>query len=263
MKWPIPRFLCWNSPFPLPKDTSQTLLAEAACENFGLLMERYLAFGDNRGQAELVREMADRRALVPDFSGQRELIEGFLARWDQTAADLGAMVFSARPQWRVIVGLGTNAVLQGGITLHPVHGFPLMPASALKGVSRVYAERIAEAPAEEIDRLFGKLDTESLCGDLLFFDGVPADVPEVERDVINPIFGDYYSHPASPPAAYFAPKPIFFLALGSRSLYRFGVASLSGSADAARTGLQYLRAALNTIGVGAKTAAGYGYWTVD
>ena len=110
MNWPwrMPRDLPWATPYPLPRNTSEALLAEGRCENFGLFMERYLAFGDNRGQLQLLRELINRRALVPDFTGQKELIEAYCARWEHMADELGATTFSALPQWRVIVGLGTN-----------------------------------------------------------------------------------------------------------------------------------------------------------
>ena len=138
MNWPwrMPREWPWSTPYPLPRDTSSALLAEGHCENFGLLLERYLAFGSNRGQVQLVRELADRSALMPDFTNQKELIDAYLARWQNMAAEIGAITFSARPQWRVIVGLGTNDILEGGIVLHPVFGFPILPATSLKGVAR-------------------------------------------------------------------------------------------------------------------------------
>ena len=126
--------------------------------NFGLLMERYLAFGDNRGQLELLRELTNRRALVPDFTGQKELIEAYYARWQHLADQLGATTFTARPQWRVIVGLGTNEMLDGGITLHPVFGFPVIPATALKGITRSYARGCSRAAEEELDTLLGKAE---------------------------------------------------------------------------------------------------------
>ena len=54
MNWPwrMPRDLPWATPYPLPRDTSEALMAEGHCDNFGLLLERYLAFGDNRGQLQ-------------------------------------------------------------------------------------------------------------------------------------------------------------------------------------------------------------------
>jgi len=262
--WRTPRDLPWRTPYPLPRDTSEALLAEGHCDNFGLLLERYLAFGDNRGQAQLLRELSDRKALVPDFSGQRELIEAAAARWQQLAEDLGAVTFSARPQWRVIVGLGTNAVLGAGIALHPVFGVPVVPATSLKGVCRTYAQWVLERPAEELDRLLGKAeDDEQLRGDLLFLEAIPASVPVVERDVINPVFGAYYRDAATPPATYLSPQPIFFLAVGAQSTYRFGVASLSNNAETARQGAAWLQETLSEVGVGAKTGAGYGYWVLE
>jgi CRISPR-associated protein Cmr6 len=98
---------------------------------------------------------------------------------------------------------------------------------------------------------------------LLFLEGSPTDPPAVERDVINPLFGAYYHDHATPPANYLAPSPIFFLAVGSRSRYQFGVASLSRDAKAAERGAHLLRRALTDVGCGAKTAAGYGYWVLE
>lgn len=266
MNWPwrLPRDLPWATPYPLPRDTSDAVLAEGRCENFGLLMERYLAYGDNRGQLQILRELVDRKALVPDFSGQQELIEALRDRWQHLAEGLGAKTFSGRPQWRVIVGRGSNVVLEGGITLHPIFGFPVIPSTALKGISRAYARWVLERPEEELDRLLGTVtDEEHLRGDLMFLEGIPAAPPVIERDVINPLVGAYYQNPRTPPAAYLSPQPTFLLTLGARSLYRFGVASLSGDPDAVEQGALWLRGALTDLGVGAKTGAGYGYWELD
>jgi CRISPR-associated protein Cmr6 len=266
MNWPwrMPRDLPWLTPYPLPRDTSEALLAEGQCDNFGLLIDRYLAFGDNRGRLELLRELTNRRALVPDYSSQRELIAAHDARWRQMADNVGAITFSAHPEWRVIVGLGTNDILEGGITLHPVFGFPVVPATALKGVSRSYARWVLESPDLEIDTLLGKAEEDQkLRGDLLFLEANPIDPPVVERDVINPIFGAYYRDSNTAPGSYLSPSPLFFLALGSRSRYRFGVASLSGDRSAAEQGVRWLQGALTELGNGAKSAAGYGYWSLD
>src|SRR5205823_8655422 len=123
---------------------------------------------------ELVRELTNRKALVPDFQGQRELIAAYDARWQHTAEELGAITFSARPHWRVIIGLGTNDLLEGGITLHPVFGFPIVPATALKGISRAYARWVLDTPEEEMDPLLGAADEERrIRGDLLFLEGSP------------------------------------------------------------------------------------------
>jgi CRISPR-associated protein Cmr6 len=266
MNWPwkMPRDLPWPTPYPLPRDTSEALLAAGHCDNFGLLLERYLAFGDNRGQAQLLRELVDRQALVPDFTRQKELIDGCRARWEHLAGEVGAVTFRARPEWRVIVGLGTNAILGAGMALHPIFGLPIVPATALKGVTRCYATWVLGRPAEELDTLLGKVeDDDPLRGDLLILEGIPAAPPVVERDVINPVFGPYYQEANTPPANYLGPHPLFFLAVGARSPYLFGVASLSGDRAAAEQGARWLQGALTELGVGAKTGAGYGYWVLE
>ena len=155
---------------------------------------------------------------MPDFTGLQELIAACNARWQDTALELGAITFSGRPHWRVIVGLGSNDMLEGGITLHPVFGFPIIPATALKGISRCYAHWVLEAGDEEMTALLGRAEEQgALRGDLVFLEGSPAEVPVVERDVINPIFGAYYRDAKTPPASYLSPSPIFFLALGARA----------------------------------------------
>ena len=254
MNWPwrMPREWPWATPYPLPRDTSQALLAEGHCENFGLLMERYLAFGSNRGQVQLVRELADRTALVTDFTKLKGLVDACSARWRNLAQEMGAITFSAQPQWRVIMGLGTNDILEGGMVLHPVFGFPILPATSLKGVSRAYARWVLERPDDEMDALLGMVDEdESHRGDLVFLEGCPVTPPVLERDVITPIFGPYYRDSKTPPASYLSPQPIFFLTLGAGSSYQFGVASLSGDQTAACLGISWLQGALLDLGVGA------------
>ena len=80
--------------------------------------------------------------------------------------------------------------------------------------------------------------------------------------MINPIYGAYYSDSRTPPAGYLSPRPIFFLAVGAASCYQFGVASRSGDQRAAEQGARWLQGALTDLGVGAKSAAGYGYWEI-
>ncbi len=148
--------------------------------------------------------------------------------------------------------------------LHPIYGFPIIPSSALKGVCRQYAEKVLERPAEELEHRLGWVeDEDSQRGDLIFLDGVPETSPPLERDVINPIFGAYYREDGTPPANYLSPQPNFFLTIGSGGVYWFGVASIEGNAQTAEQGAQWLRGALEEVGVGAKTGAGYGYWQVE
>jgi CRISPR-associated protein Cmr6 len=179
------------------------------------------------------------------------------------AEDLGAVTFRAVPEWRALVGWATNVVLGAGMTVHPVLGFPILPSTALKGITRTWAQWGLERPEEELDRLFGTIQDRALRGDLLFLDGTPETPPVIERDVLNPIANQYYHDPNTPPASYLSGQPIFFLSVGAASKYHFGVASVSGDREAARLGARWLREALQEVGMGRKTAAGYGFWVAE
>lgn len=260
----LPRDLPWTTPYPLPRDTAEVLLErEGTVDNFSLLLDRCLAYARGPQGPGLVREYANREALVPDFAPLADLVAANLARWEALATYLGAATLTASPDWRTIVGLGTNSLLEGGLTLHRVYGFPIVPAMAVKGVTRLYAEAVAEIPVEESQRLFGAADEELLRGDLVFVDAVPAAAPLVERDLLNPHYAAYYGGQANvPPADYLAPRPAFLLAVGRGSPFRFGIASIQGDRPSAERALGWLRSALSEVGLGAKTAAGYGYWEV-
>jgi len=87
------------------------------------------------------------------------------------------VTFRASPEWRVVIGLGSNRLLEGGITLHQTLGVPIVPASALKGVARRYAAAVVEAPTDLIHALFGEELPASKQGELIFLDGIPGAPP--------------------------------------------------------------------------------------
>jgi CRISPR-associated protein Cmr6 len=264
--WRVPRFIPWDTPYPLPRDTSAELMAvEGQCANLGLLMDRYLAYSQDRQRLpEFVREFQDRQALAIDLSPLAELVTATHARWEKLAASLTAVAFQARPEWRVVIGTSTHSLLEVGITLHRVYGLPFVPASALKGVARLYAEAVLELEPAQVERLFGSGGEEDARqGDLIFLDGCPVTPPQIERDVLNPHYSAYYGGRENvPPADYLSPRPVFFLTVGRESLFSFGVASGSGDRRSAAAAAGWLEQALAELGVGAKTAAGYGYWEI-
>lgn len=264
--WRVPRFIPWDTPYPLPRDTAEELMAvEGACTNLGLLMDRYLAYSQNRERLpEFVREFQNRQALAIDLSPLADLVAATYSRWQERAAALGATTFQATPEWRVVIGTGNHALLEVGITLHRVYGLPFVPASALKGITRLYAEAVLDIETAKSQRLFGsESDGNARRGELIFLDGVPVTPPQIEQDVLNPHYAAYYGGSDNvPPADYLSPRPIFFLAIGRESLFSFGVASASGDQGVAEKATGWLQHALAELGVGAKTAAGYGYWNV-
>ena len=49
----------------------------------------------------------------------------------------------------------------------------------------------------------------------------------------------------------------------SNGVGQFGVASRSGDQRAVEQGVRWLQGAMTELGLGGKTAAGYGYWIID
>lgn len=110
--------------------------------------------------------------------------------------------------------------------------------------------------------------TQSARGRVVFFDAVPVMPPKLVVDVMNPHYGPYYQEKGkkTPPADYLSPVPVYFLAVESGSRFAFAVAArnIEGAEGAplARLACSWMKDALNTIGVGGKTSAGYGYFKI-
>lgn len=208
--------------------------------------------------------------------------------------------FTATPEWRVAIGLGGGHVLETGITLHRTYGIPFIPASAVKGVTRAQAFwtiaedlglsesalpllddllSVGEKEKEKRQELWKKLKlqqdfdywqqisrdfyaafgTTEARGDVVFFDAYPSQVPRLKLDVMNPHYGPYYSDTANrtPPADYHNPVPVYFLTV-ERTPYQFALSC--ADPDLRRTAEGWLKEALNNLGIGSKTAAGYGFF---
>ena len=181
--------------------------------------------------------------------------------------------------WRMIVGLGAANVLETDMTLHRLYGFPYIPGSAVKGLVRTFAFwQIAtklditdkdklEKLANEIDsgnktqlcqeirqlqQIFGSTDQQGL---VIFFDALPLRLPELELDIMNPHYSKYYEG-SEPPADWLEPVPIPFLTVRQGATFRFYWASQDPTLlPMVRS---WLQRAVNELGVGAKTRAGYG-----
>jgi hypothetical protein len=107
-------------------------------------LARYLAFGSNRAGAAV--ELADRSALVPDFTS-KGLVDAY-SPVAELVEEMGAITFSARPWWRVIMDweLTTSRKAESCFILYLVFD---TPATSLKA-SRTYAHWVLERPEEEL-----------------------------------------------------------------------------------------------------------------
>ncbi len=120
----------------------------------------------------------------------------------------------------------------------------------------------AQPLARAFRAVFG---TTAGAGQAVFFDAIPAGVPCLELDIMNPHVPDYYrEHGKTPPTAWQNPNPVYFLTVAPDTEFRFAV-GWRGTLDEtgrARRDLakDWLISALTELGAGAKTNAGYGYF---
>lgn len=116
----------------------------------------------------------------------------------------------------------------------------------------------AQSRIDQFRRIFG---TQHAAGEAIFFDAMPAEAPSLEIDVMNVHYPDYYGKDEYPTDSQ-NPTPIPFLTVG-RTPFWFAVGRRKPmDSDAYEQAVTWLKTGLTEFGIGAKTAAGYGYFEV-
>ncbi len=165
---------------------------------------------------------------------------------------------------RMVVGLGIESVLETNLRLHHTYGIPIIPGSALKGLARSVARRSVDTSNPIFQTAFGE---QKQAGSVIFFDALPLPQGnnhdrsiELQLDVMNVHFPDYYTGQRFP-TEWQNPNPIFFLTVAPETAFLF---SLAVPPNRDRQTLsqvaQWLQQGLTTMGIGAKTSAGYGFF---
>jgi CRISPR-associated protein Cmr6 len=103
--------------------------------------------------------------------------------------------------------------------------------------------------------------TQDEAGRAVFFDAIPAHLPKLELDIMNPHYPDYYGGDA-PPTDWQSPIPVYFLAIAPQTEFCFAVGWRGTKADESlrQVAENWLKAGLIELGAGSKTSAGYGYF---
>ncbi|HDX9007862.1 type III-B CRISPR module RAMP protein Cmr6 [Aeromonas dhakensis] len=205
--------------------------------------------------------------------GNAAALETAKARQLALISALDGAAISCELDWNMVTGTGEAHPLENGFRWHHTLGVPYLPASSIKGMLRAWLTTWANDifSKEEIIGLFGS-DQETndahQMGALLFFDALPLTPATLTLDVMTPHAGDWYekgaSQPGKPdtvPADWQSPVPITFLAV-KEATFLFTLAARN---DASQSQLvkvmEQLADALAMLGIGAKTALGYGVMT--
>src|SRR6266516_7290737 len=170
------------------------------CKNMGLILDKYVpegVAGNNEAKGKWLRSI-----LASDHT-DTELVQNIYSRWIAMVESMGVKPFDLTLDWRMVVGLGGETVLETDLTLHHLYGIPYIPGSALKGLTRAYAvteEKEVFIPSdkpdeafvpsltiekdhETIQRIFGK---QKETGTVIFFDALPQNgEARFELDIMN------------------------------------------------------------------------------
>ena len=230
--------------------------------------------------------------------GDREWLDRLLLRRRSVLGVLRADVWSRRTAGSMTLHLARASALENaGLCLHPIYGFTYLPGTGLKGLARAYAETVwlaAQPPENQgdswktIERVFGwapgsdqvapgkskpwkpgdpgldhSEDDAANTGVIVFHDAWPEKWPSLLVDIVNNHHSAYYqSQEDSPPGDWDSPIPVYFLAVHAGQTFSFGLSKRRWASDEDDESLtlarEWLDGALTHLGVGAKTAAGYG-----
>lgn len=281
---------------PIPSKSAEAFHAYGGVTNPGLVFDRFAP--DWSSKSTLKKEGLQR---VTKAQADEALLREWNARWERCVRAARGEPFTLQTDWRFVAGLGRKGSLEVGFTFHR-YGFPILPGSSVKGVARAWAflwlaEQANVNPLAELDEVLSAdseddekeekkkylrwraaqpdevqqladdfrviFGTPATAGRAVFFDAIPAQLPTLELDVMNPHFPEYYKGNA-PPTDWQSPVPVYFLTVAAGTEFRFGV-GWRGALDKAGQRLhqlaqEWLTEGLINLGAGAKTSAGYGYF---
>lgn len=222
----------------------------------------------SQAKAKLIKELSDIK--VPD--GYRDAF----VRRKQLFTDLKekklANYCDATVEGRMIIGLGQKGSAEAGLALEHTWGVPMIPGSALKGLTMAAAHLLLEDEAwrkgvgHSLKTLGG---TTERIGSVIFHDAwwIPEqDKLPIHPDVMTVHHPDYYKDGNKAPSDMDSPIPIPFASVTGKYLVvveRTFPLKAEEQKDVLEAALYILKLGLAHLGIGAKTNAGYGRMTLE
>jgi|GEM_PF-1911481 len=266
----------------IPSDTLKILCKNKSVinnmENMNLKLNKFAYYKEKfmimkkdkrKVEYEISVEFKNKQLMNTIIKRQRELIE-YMNYFK---------CIKYKPDNRAIIGLGIPSVYEVSMNLHHIYGVPHIPASSIKGITRTWVLRRYFSEKENIKgenyewfyKIFGNNEKRA---EVIFFDAFPKYGVKAITDVINPHFSEYYSGTNTAPLDTETTNPVFFLALkdasfdiyiGSKQKEEFNL-KIPGFNER-KTLLEatefFIKKALDEIGLGAKTAIGYGVMSYE
>ena len=166
----------------------------------------------------------------------------------------GIRKFSAINRGRLLINHTGGIIENSNLALHRFFGFPYIPGSALKGIARSAAT--FDEDTDCFKRVFGGAEKgkSDRAGSVAFLAAYPADKNwKLVMDILTTHHGCDTQNPT----------PVPFLAVECGATFNFMIAPTARTEDGDLDFAEdYLKIALAENGVGAKTAAGYGWFEI-
>jgi len=199
--------------------------------------------------------------------GNKEKLEAFSNRQQRLLASMEGSTLILCSEWHFVTGMGNNHPVENGFAWHPTLGVPYLTGAAVKGMLKAWCKVWSEDKVD-LKQWFG--DTEQR-GELIFFDAIPTEPVSLKADIMTPHYGKWYEEGdkapktdgSNLPADWHDPVPVPFLVVDKGQSFQFSVAKTTGSSIVLSEVVESLTEALQWIGAGAKTAAGYGRFSED
>lgn len=198
----------------------------------------------------------------------------------------------AKLEGRLAINLADSLIRNAGIALDRLFGMPYVPGSAVRGVARAAAlEEVMAADGVKrgqlfdlFRRVFGTADNDfkaneelgafrnllgdrpaNLRGGVAFLPAYPVDEAKIVVDLTNVHYPEYYRTGATADLKKENPQPNPFpcVETGARFAFCLVLAGADNALDLLPAAERWLIHALTVRGLGAKTAAGYGWFSIE
>lgn len=262
----------------IPKAVQAVVVKDEAvtCDNPSLRLAKFVRVGGDGGNKQ--KELKAVCDCQNDYLKQVEMPQLDLpARAECVWGELRS---------RLAVNLAGGILENANICLHPHFGYPYLPGSAVKGLARHAAwcewnkpESDKQAIARRISTVFGyptgdkKLDDalkadeeareakENHAGCVAFLGAFPEGKANIEVDVLTCHHAKYYSGSKPQATDDESPNVQAFPVVAPGVTFCFPLLPLRDCGEAElKAAKDWLRAAIEVNGAGAKTAAGYGWF---
>lgn len=252
------------------------LVRQAKDAHAGLLMQRgwsnfIAANAENQGENGKTKHI-HRICEIPVSSLYQHAYERWFAI---TRTSTRFAQCALKIEGRLLIGLSSGGALETGCAVHHTYGTPYLPGSSIKGAVRAWAQQNLKEP-DALHYIFGcEPDTQhadGLSGEIVFHDAwwIPdsggnrhKNQPFAE-EVVTVHHPEYYQSNGKTPATDLD-SPIPNAMIGVRGSFLFTLECNAAHDNTCWLNLAtfMLKQALSNNGIGAKTAAGYGYLKED